>query len=307
MSHPLLDAVLLGLDITALQLDRRGKLVRVLGVGQTDPLRLGDCPSQEQLARWVPPAGLGLHPKGLTTLSSTPVRWIGLIQPSSLVSIPVEVSLVPFDEPTLLLLLRPLSVPSRSDLPGWDKGMSISAGAQPLADYADLKWLAFHDPLTGLPGRRLLDTRLRDAIRQARRHQAFVGLVYLDLDRFGIVNERTGHSGGDRLLQELAQDLRGCLRTGDLLARVGGDEFVAVLCDLEAPQTGPAIAERMMKTVQRDLRTPEGPLRITASVGYVRLSPGSSVDRSHLLRAADQAMYQAKALGRNRLQLAQDL
>ncbi|MGH2867631.1 MAG: putative bifunctional diguanylate cyclase/phosphodiesterase [Solirubrobacteraceae bacterium] len=165
-----------------------------------------------------------------------------------------------------------------------------------------LAFLAYHDPLTGLPNRALVEQQLDLALARARRSESAVALMFVDLDDFKEVNDRLGHAAGDQLLTGVAARLRGVLRDTDVLARQGGDEFLVVLSDLnESP--APA-AERVGAKLLGALREPfvvgSEELRTGASVG-VSLFPDDASDTETLLRHADAAMYRAKGEGGGRV------
>ncbi len=163
-----------------------------------------------------------------------------------------------------------------------------------------LEHMAYFDALTGLPNRVLLSDRLHQAMAQARRQHHRVAVVYLDLDGFKSVNDTHGHDMGDRLLIELAEQLRATLRDGDTLARLGGDEFVAVLPALPDLESSVPVLERLLK-VSAGTVTIEGRLlQVSASIGVSYFPQEEELDADQLLRQADQAMYQAKQSGKNR-------
>lgn len=164
---------------------------------------------------------------------------------------------------------------------------------------AELERIALYDALTGVPNRRLLQTRLEDALARARRHGTRVALAYLDLDGFKAVNDAHGHDAGDRLLIEICRRLGACLRETDTLARLGGDEFVLLLVDWRQDAEWQAVMQRVLDTVARPV--PEGVhrLQVSCSLG-VALYPDDDVGPDALMRHADQAMYQAKQTGKNR-------
>jgi diguanylate cyclase (GGDEF)-like protein/PAS domain S-box-containing protein len=165
-------------------------------------------------------------------------------------------------------------------------------------------FLAYHDKLTGLPNRALFEEMLESALARARRHDLGVGVLYLDLDNFKLVNDSLGHHAGDELLKQLADRLRGCTRETDLVARQGGDEFLLLLSDLErglgpVPGTEAAVlvAESVAARVHEALREPFDLAGVeffaSASVG-VSLFPHDAVDATGLLKNADTAMYRSK-------------
>lgn len=156
--------------------------------------------------------------------------------------------------------------------------------------------LAFYDTLTGLPNRNLLDDRLAHAWANAQRSAAAFALLYIDIDQFKQVNDTLGHEAGDELLLALGTRLASCLRESDTLARVGGDEFVVLLEHVREAQTPARVAEKLVAACRRPFSLKSGPLRVTVSIGVARY-PEDGNDPPALLRAADQAMYQAKAAG----------
>ena len=163
-----------------------------------------------------------------------------------------------------------------------------------------LRYNAQHDALTGLPNRVLLGTRLDEAMAHARQRELRLAVLYLDLDGFKEVNDRHGHEVGDQLLVALALRMRDALRESDTLARLGGDEFVAVLHDHgELSHWLPAVNRILAAAAQPVLIGPLS-LQVSASVGVTTYPQSDAVDADQLLRQADQAMYQAKLLGKNR-------
>jgi diguanylate cyclase (GGDEF)-like protein/PAS domain S-box-containing protein len=167
-----------------------------------------------------------------------------------------------------------------------------------------IAFLAYHDKLTGLPNRALFEEMLELALSRARRHDMGVGVLYLDLDNFKLVNDSLGHPAGDMLLQELAKRLGDCTRETDLVARQGGDEFLMLLSDLERgsgviPGTDAAmlVAESVASRVHEALREPfvlDGTeFYASGSVG-ISLFPQDASDGQGLLKNADAAMYQSK-------------
>ncbi len=162
----------------------------------------------------------------------------------------------------------------------------------------EARFLAHHDTLTGLPNRRLLDDRLRQAVFLAQRRDTKVGVMLLDLDGFKEVNDTLGHRAGDAVLREVAQRLAGCVRKADTLARQGGDEFVVVIPDLRLETDCQTIAEKVLRALEPEFRVDGRGFRIGASIG-VTLYPTDAGDGEGLLRNADVAMYRAKHLGGN--------
>ena len=161
-----------------------------------------------------------------------------------------------------------------------------------------LEHLSLHDALTGLANRVLLEDRLGQALAQNRRHDRLLAVIYLDLDGFKDVNDRYGHNVGDALLVSLSQRMKAVLREGDTLARMGGDEFAAVLVDLESMQSCEQVVTRLLQAAAEPLTVEGIRLQISASIG-VTLYPWDHGDTDLLLRHADQAMYVAKQSGKN--------
>jgi len=160
------------------------------------------------------------------------------------------------------------------------------------------RFLAYHDTLTGLPNRRLLDDRLRQALHLAQRRDARVAVLLVDLDEFKQVNDAHGHRAGDAVLREVAERLGACVRKADTLARQGGDEFVVVIPDLAQEADGRVVAEKILRALAAPLRAEGAQLRLGASIG-ISLYPADAGDGDALLRNADAAMYRAKRAGGN--------
>ncbi|ACB35724.1 diguanylate cyclase/phosphodiesterase with PAS/PAC sensor(s) [Leptothrix cholodnii SP-6] len=170
----------------------------------------------------------------------------------------------------------------------------------------EIAQLAFYDPLTGLPNRRLLKDRLNQAMAISARSQREGALLFIDLDHFKDINDTRGHDKGDLLLQNVAQRLSGCVREGDTVARIGGDEFVVMLgADLstatdEAASHARSVAEKILAALNLPYLMSGEFVHCSASLGVALFNDHhDTVDE--LLKRADQAMYQAKAGGRNTL------
>jgi diguanylate cyclase (GGDEF)-like protein/PAS domain S-box-containing protein len=170
---------------------------------------------------------------------------------------------------------------------------------------AEIASLAFFDPLTQLPNRRLLLDRLQHALASSDRRQRNAALMFIDLDNFKTLNDTLGHDKGDLLLQQVAKRLSDCIREGDTVARIGGDEFVLILEGLstnlsEAAIQGEQIGEKILESLNLpyDLLTQD--YHTTPSIG-ITLFCGHSTSIDELLKQADLAMYQSKAAGRNTL------
>ena len=155
-------------------------------------------------------------------------------------------------------------------------------------------YLALHDALTDLPNRRALDYHLERALARAARHQHLVAVGMLDLDDLKPINDRHGHAAGDRVLVEVARRLHDSLRSEDSVARVGGDEFVLVFEDLASEEDLSGLLERLWQSLQRPIVLGETSIRITVSLGVALYPTHGQANGEHLLRLADQAMYQIK-------------
>jgi diguanylate cyclase (GGDEF)-like protein/PAS domain S-box-containing protein len=158
--------------------------------------------------------------------------------------------------------------------------------------------LANHDALTGLPNRALLQDRLTQAVCKAQRAGRQVGVMFIDLDRFKQVNDTLGHEAGDQLIVEIARRLAGSLRESDTVARQGGDEFVVVLDDLAAPEDAALVAQKVLDRLFQPLLLGGREVVPTGSIG-IAMYPRDGADGAALLKAADSAMYRAKAIGGN--------
>jgi diguanylate cyclase (GGDEF)-like protein len=174
-----------------------------------------------------------------------------------------------------------------------------SADEQLESRQQELAFMATHDGLTGLPNRTLILDRLEQMLLRARRTQAPIAVLFIDLDAFKAVNDTLGHAVGDELLQAVAARLDGVVRDVDALGRLGGDEFVVVAGDV-ALMAGPElIAERLLEALKEPFKLGEEqtPITATASIG---IAAGEQSTAGELLRDADIAMYRAKWDGRNR-------
>jgi diguanylate cyclase (GGDEF)-like protein/PAS domain S-box-containing protein len=165
---------------------------------------------------------------------------------------------------------------------------------------SQLEHLAHFDILTGLPNRLLLSDRLTQALIQAQRRDNKVAVAYLDLDGFKAVNDRYGHAAGDQLLITVAHAMKHALREGDTLARIGGDEFVVVLIDLNDVESCVPMLTRLLEAAAAPVQLDGVVVQTAASLGVTFYPQAECIDADQLIRQADQAMYQAKVTGKNR-------
>jgi diguanylate cyclase (GGDEF)-like protein/PAS domain S-box-containing protein len=177
-----------------------------------------------------------------------------------------------------------------------------TAETQLLEKHQQLDHLAHHDYLTGLPNRLYLAAHLPDAIEEHKKSGAVLAVLFLDLDRFKHVNDSRGHETGDKLLKTVAQRIRATMRTGDLVVRMGGDEFVVVMKGIKTTQQVNDAAARINHALGAPMVVDGRTLVTTVSIG-VALYPHDGIDMGELLRHSDTAMYQAKDRGRNNYQL----
>jgi diguanylate cyclase (GGDEF)-like protein len=168
----------------------------------------------------------------------------------------------------------------------------------------DLEYRAYHDELTGLPNRALLHDRLTHALQRSERDGTAVVVLFLDLDRFKLVNDSLGHDAGDRLLTQVAQRMLEGLRASDTVARLGGDEFVVLVEDIKDDLEIHAAAERVAAILEKPFEVDTQTLFVSASIGVSVAH--SDADASELLREADDAMYRAKQRGRRSVEYQTD-
>ena len=187
----------------------------------------------------------------------------------------------------------------RQDQPSLLGGISIDITEQKQME--EKVWnLAFFDPLTNLPNRRMLVDRLGQALVRARRYRASLAVMFLDLDRFKSVNDVCGHDVGDELLKQVAVRLRDCVRNGDTVSRHGGDEFIILLAEIAQPEDAALVAEKVIAAVAQPIEIPPHTLNISTSIGIAVYPVNGGDDVQELLKKADIAMYEAKEAGRSR-------
>jgi len=159
--------------------------------------------------------------------------------------------------------------------------------------------LAYYDTLTHLPNRRLLLDRLNQSLVQAKRHQRSVAVMFLDLDRFKLINDTLGHDVGDELLKAVATRLNACVRSGDTVSRQGGDEFIIVLAEVAQPPDAALVAEKIIDALGQPISVNGHELQITTSIGIAIFPVNGTDDAQELMKKADKAMYAVKEAGRN--------
>ncbi len=166
-----------------------------------------------------------------------------------------------------------------------------------------LRYLADHDPLTGLTNRKYFAEQLHKSLLWAQNHNLFLGLLFIDLDGFKQINDTLGHEIGDRLLVSIAQRLSNTLRSSDTVCRLGGDEFTIILRTIPDVQVAANIAEKILARIADPIVLEECNIIVSASIG-ISIYPNDGQDAEILMRQADAAMYRAKRLGKNRYEFA---
>jgi len=193
-------------------------------------------------------------------------------------------------------------------------GRIIAASHQPMADggavaifedvtereeaEARAKFLATHDDLTGLPNRVVFGQAVSEAVKVGRRYGREFAVMFIDLDRFKLINDTLGHAAGDTLLVEIANRLRRCVRESDVVSRIGGDEFLILLREVSDARQVTTVARKILAAVIKPLTIHDQECRVTASIG-ISLFPSDAQDEESLTKNADAAMYAAKEEGRN--------
>ncbi len=158
--------------------------------------------------------------------------------------------------------------------------------------------MAYHDSLTGLPNRILLNDRLQMALLHAQRNKSLVGLLYIDFDRFKPINDTLGHDVGDQLLQQVGNRLKDCLRQQDTVARLGGDEFILLFPEISSQEDAGTLAQKLLDKIRPTFLIGEHEINITLSIG-IGLYPDDGKDSKELIKCADKALYLAKSNGRD--------
>ncbi|MBN1662984.1 MAG: EAL domain-containing protein [Deltaproteobacteria bacterium] len=164
-----------------------------------------------------------------------------------------------------------------------------------------IQFLATHDALTGMPNRFMFSQLLSHAVQSAQRYERHLAVIFIDLDRFKEVNDTLGHEAGDRLLQGVAEQLKKTMRTSDVISRMGGDEFVALLQDIKDQGEVAEVAERILSAITKPVMIMGMDCQITGSLG-ISMYPEDANNEQSLMKNADMAMYFAKSEGRNNYQ-----
>ena len=166
-----------------------------------------------------------------------------------------------------------------------------------------IQQMAYNDTLTSLPNRLQFKDRLTLELAHARRYKTMLAVMFLDLDRFKVINDTLGHAVGDQMLHGIAWRLRSCMRETDTVSRFGGDEFTIVLPKIGRAEDAAMIANKIIEVVQQPLTIGSSELFITTSIG-IALFPDDGEDVETLMKNADSAMYHAKEAGRNNYQFS---
>ncbi len=178
---------------------------------------------------------------------------------------------------------------------------NISYALEYLKKEEKLNYLAYHDVLTGLPGRTLFHDRLVQAVTNAHRHGDKLGVLFIDLDHFKNINDSLGHYVGDMLLKQVAALFTACMREDDTVARLGGDEFVVILASMASEDEAWMVSQKILKLMTEPFTIEAHELFVTCSIG-IALYPKDGDDAKTLLQSADGALYLAKNKGRNNAQ-----
>ena len=187
----------------------------------------------------------------------------------------------------------PVEASAQPPEPGW---ASFGVGLRDITERLELEQLlwhaALHDPVTGLANRRMLDDELAAATARAERSGVQLAVVFIDLDDFKAFNDAHGHATGDAVLRAVGQRLTDVIRAGDVAARYGGDEFVAVMVDITDRAEVQRLTDRLRAALVQPVELPGGPAAVRASIGVALWESGMTA--GELLACADQSMYRAK-------------
>jgi diguanylate cyclase (GGDEF)-like protein/PAS domain S-box-containing protein len=182
-----------------------------------------------------------------------------------------------------------------------DVSLQKQGEQQLIENQSRLESIATHDQLTGLPNRHYMSTFLPDAIARAKTAGSMLGILFIDLDHFKLINDTQGHENGDKLLRVVGRRLRDCVRQTDVVVRMGGDEFVIVLADVKSYEEITHSAHRVIESLGAPVVVDDRHLQTSASIG-ISVFPRDGADLTALLKHSDTAMYQAKDQGRNTVQ-----
>jgi len=233
---------------------------------------LFDAPDAERMSTFILPA---VHQRGRWRGEITGKRGDGAIFPQ-------EISLTTIEGGGVVIVVRDVTERTYAE--------------------EQIKHLAYHDALTGLPNRLLFKDRLTVALSHAQREHTRLAVLFLDLDRFKVINDSLGHNIGDQLLQAVAARVQACVRDSDTVARLGGDEFTIMIPGLVRSEDAAPVAQKILEAVRYPLHLDGREFYITTSIG-ISLYPEDGMDAETLIKNADTAMYQAKEQGRDNYQL----
>ncbi len=253
---------------------------------------------------------VGLSP---TDMSEEPSIWLGRVHPDDVSSLQQDIDRHLGAETARLTNEHRVRHSDGSYTSVLSRGVAIHQDGRPvrvagsltdLTDRQELRKKALHDSLTGLPNRAHFLDHLRNALARGRRNPAgcHLAVLFLDLDRFKLVNDSLGHSAGDALLIEIARRIQKCLRSTDVAARLGGDEFAVVLDTVESYQAALTVTQRIQENISRPIDTNTEQLYSSASIG-IAFTAQRCEDAERMLGNADIAMYRAKARGPGNCQL----
>jgi diguanylate cyclase (GGDEF)-like protein/PAS domain S-box-containing protein len=209
------------------------------------------------------------------------------------------------NDDTILWKLDGSSFPAQYTVAPYDPEMGLQGGVMVIQDITVRKQaeqalirLASFDSLTGLANRMLFINSLKEALSKARRHNKMFGIIFLDMDKFKDINDQLGHLAGDDVLKLFAQRLKDCVRTEDIVARFGGDEFAILVDDISEPSNIAAMVEKIICKTSLPVELNGQNMSVYTSAG-IALYPDDGQTAEELLHAADTAMYEAKDKGRN--------
>ncbi len=270
------------------------------------------------LAKWGFGLELGLYEVGLTAFNFIALSIVAISIYVSKVHVSVYINRFIFGTSALLALHWLLFIPVHLYIyPAWRLDAFILGTILVLLQYLSLLSavfilfqrrlmdsearaleMAYQDPLTGLSNKRYIDVLFEQVVKLANRPHQTLAVYYIDLDKFKPINDKWGHKAGDIVLKEVARRMKDCLRSTDICARIGGDEFIVIATQLEHPGHARDIAEKLLKQLQLPIPIGSVQCELGASIG-VSLYPVHGQDVAELMDKADKAMYQVKTSGRN--------